>query len=164
MEVNQMMKILNHLMGAAILAALMTVSTAMAQERNQADVQIQKINATQLMAPFPALGQYLNCDVTVYNFNDDSAGNVILNVLLPVEVIVISAPTGCAAIPTNSGSWHGSVQCNLGTLNVGDSKAIRITTTLPRLSNVAKTFGAFAWSLTPDPRPHNNYGEVTATP
>ncbi len=69
-----------------------------------------------------------------------------------------------SAIPTSSGAWHSSVQCHLGTLNVGDSKTIRITTTLPRLANVAKTFGAFAWSLTPDPQPGNNYGEVTVTP
>jgi Domain of unknown function DUF11 len=159
-----MMKILNHLMGAAILAALLTAGAAFAQERNQADVQIQSITATQSLILFPALSQRLNCDVTVFSFNDDSATNVVLNVILPVEVTVIGASTGCAAIPTSNGSWHSSVQCHLGTLNVGDSKTIHITTTLPRLPVVAKTFGAFAWSLTPDPRPGNNYGEFTVTP
>jgi len=34
-----MTKILNHLMGAAILATLLTAGTALAQERAQADVQ-----------------------------------------------------------------------------------------------------------------------------
>jgi hypothetical protein len=159
-----MIKTLNHLMGAAILALLLTVGAALAQERNQADVQIQSITATQSFSVFPALGQHLSCDVAVFSFNDDSATNVVLNVILPVEVTVLSAPTGCAAIPTSNGSWHSSVQCHLGTLNVGVSKTIRITTTLPRLPVVAKTFGAFAFSLTPDPRPGNNYGEVTVTP
>ncbi len=155
------MKIFNNLMGPAVLVILLTTGSALAQARNQADVQIQKISGAQVTAPFPVLSQYLTCDVTVYSFNDDSATNVTLNVLLPVEVTVISATTGCAAIPTSNGSWHGSVQCHLGTLQVGESKTIRITTTLPRLPNVAKTFGAFSWSLTPDPRPGNNYGEVT---
>jgi hypothetical protein len=158
------MKILNHLMGAAVLSALLTTCTALAQARNQADVQIQSISATQALNLFPFLGQRLNCDVTVFSFNDDTAHNVMLNVILPVEVTVLSVPTGCAAISTVSGSWHSSVQCHLGTLNVGDSKTIRISTTLPQLPVVAKTFGAFAWSLTPDPRPGNNYGEVTVTP
>jgi hypothetical protein len=36
-----MMKILNHMMGAAILAALLTAGAAPGQARNQADVQIQ---------------------------------------------------------------------------------------------------------------------------
>ncbi|MCI0392453.1 MAG: DUF11 domain-containing protein [Acidobacteria bacterium] len=156
-----MMKILNQLMGAAILTALLTAGTAMAQARNQADLQIQSITAAQALNPFPVPGQRLICDVTVFSFNDDTAYNVTLNVILPVEVTVISVPTGCAAIQTNSGSWHSSVQCHLGTFDVGDSKTIRIITTLPRLPIVAKTFGAFAWSLTPDPRPGNNYGEVT---
>jgi uncharacterized protein DUF11 len=159
-----MMKKLSYLMGTAILASLLTAGAALAQERNQADVQIQSINATQALNPFPVLGQRLICDVTVFSFNDDTAYNVMLNVILPVEVTVSGVPTGCAAIPTNNGSWHSSVQCHLGTLNVGDSKTIRITTTLPRLPVVAKTFGAFAWSTTPDPRPGNNYGEVTVTP
>jgi hypothetical protein len=161
-----MTKILNHLMGAAILATLLTTGTALAQERSQADVQIQSITATQGFAPFPSLSQRLTCDVTVYSFHDDSAGNVVLNVLLPVEVTVLSVPIGCAAIPSNSsnGEWHGSVQCHLGTFGVGDSKTIRIITTLPRLSNVAKTFSAFAWSTTPDPQLSNNYRETTATP
>ena len=159
-----MTKILNQMMGAAILAALLTAGTVLAQARNQADVQIQSITATQSLNLFPFLDQRLNCDVTVFSFNDDTAHNVTLNVILPVEVTVLSVPTGCAAIPTTSGSWHSSVQCHLGTLNVGDSKTIRLATTLPRLPFVAKTFGAFAWSTTPDPRPGNNYGEVTVTP
>jgi len=161
-----MSKILNRLMGTAILAILLTGGTALAQERSQADVQIQSITATQSFNLFPSLSQRLTCDVTVYSFHDDSATNVVLNVLLPVEVTVLSVPTGCAAIPSNSsnGEWHGSVQCHLGTLQVGESKTIRIITTLPRLPNVAKTFGAFAWSLTPDPQPGNNYGETTVTP
>ena len=159
-----MTKILSQMMGAAILAALLTAGTVLAQARNQADVQIQSITATQSLNLFPFLDQRLNCDVTVFSFNDDSATNVVLNVILPVEVTVLSASTGCAAIPTSNGSWHSSVQCHLGTLNVGVSKTIRISTTRPRLPVVAKTFGAFAWSLTPDPRPGNNYGEVTVTP
>ncbi len=159
-----MKKILNQMMGAAILSVLLTAGAALAQARNQADVQIQSITANQSLNLFPVLGQRLNCDVTVFSFNDDTAHNVMLNVILPVEVTVLSVPTGCAAIPTTSGSWHSSVQCHLGTFNVGDSKTIRIATTLPRLPNVAKTFGAFAWSTTPDPRPGNNYGEVTVTP
>jgi hypothetical protein len=159
-----MIKILSYLVGAGILALLLTTGTALAQARNQADVQIQSITANQSINLFPVPGQRLNCDVTVFSFNDDTAHNVILNVILPVEVTVLSVPTGCAAIPTTSGSWHSSVQCHLGTFNVGDSKTIRISTTLPRLPVVAKTFGAFAWSTTPDPRPTNNYGEVTVTP
>ena len=159
-----MMKILNQMMGAAILAALLTAGTALAQARNQADVQIQSINAAQSFSLFPPVGQHLNCDVTVFSFNDDTAYNITLNVILPVEVTVLSASSGCAAIPTTSGSWHGSVQCHLGTLNVSDSKTIRITTTMPRLPVIAKTFGAFAWSTTPDPKPGNNFGEVTVTP
>jgi Domain of unknown function DUF11 len=159
-----MMKILNHMMGAAILAALLTTGAALAQARNQADVQIQSITANQSLNLFPVPGQRLNCDVTVFSFHDDAAHNVVLNVLLPVEVTVISVPTGCAAIPTSNGQWHGSVQCHLGTFQIGDSKTIRIATTLPRLPNVAKTFGAFVRSLTPDPQPGNNYGEVTVTP
>jgi hypothetical protein len=161
-----MTKILNQMMGAAVLATLLIAGTALAQERAQADVQIQSIAATQGFGPFPSLSQRLTCDVTVYSFHDDSAANVVLNVLLPVEVTVISVPTACAAIPSNAsnGQWHGSVQCHLGTFDVGDSKTIRIITTLPRLPNVAKTFSAFAWSMTPDPQLGNNYRETTATP
>jgi hypothetical protein len=159
-----MMKTLSYLMRGAIVAALLTTGSALAQARNQADVQIQSITANQSFNLFPAAGQRLNCDVTVFSFNDDTAYNVILKVILPVEVTVLSVPTNCAAIPTTGGSWHGSVQCHLGTLDVNDSRTIRIVTTLPRLPVVAKTFGAFAWSTTPDPRPGNNYGEVTVTP
>src|SRR5262245_51714084 len=121
-----MMKIFNQLMGAATLAALLTAGTALAQERAQADVQIQSITATQGFGPFPSLSQRLTCDVTVYSFHDDSAANVMLNVLLPVEVTVLSLPTGCAAIPSNAsnGIWHGSVQCHLGTFHVGDRKSV----------------------------------------
>jgi len=146
------------------MTAFLLTGAAWAQEREQADVRIQSITANQTFSLFPILAQYLNCDVIIYSDNDDSAGNVLLNILLPVEVRVISAPTGCAAVPSTSGNYHASVQCHLGTLNVGQSRAVHIVTTLPRLPVVAKTFGAFAWSTTPDPRPGNNFGEVTVTP
>lgn len=159
-----MKKTLNHLLQISIVTMFLMTGTAWAQAREQADVRIQSVNATQIFSMVPAPGQYLSCDVTVYSDNDDSAYNVMLNVLLPVEVRVISATAGCAAIPTSTGAYHGSVQCHLGTLNVGQSRTIRIVTTLPRLAVVSKTFGAFAWSLTPDPKPSNNYGEFTVTP
>lgn len=158
------MKTLDRRLGLVFTVMLLIPGAALAQARSQADVRIQSINATQFFSFFPTPDTFLNCDVTVYSDHDDSAVNVVLNVLLPVEVRVTSVPSGCAAIPTSSGAYHSAVQCHLGTLNVGQSKAVRITTTLPRLSVVAKTFGAFAWSLTPDPQPSNNYREDTVTP
>ena len=158
------MKTLSRMFGLVCAAILWLTGAALAQERAQADVRVQAVNATQFFSYTPTPGTYLNCDVTVYSDNDDAAGNVMLTVLLPVEVRVTSVSPGCAAIPTSSGAYHAVVQCHLGTLNIGQSRAARITTTLPRLSVVTKTFGAFAWSLPPDPQPSNNYRETTVTP
>jgi len=156
------MKILNCVSIAVLAVLLLSAGTAFAQARSQADVQIQSIRAATVPPVAPSTTPYLYADVTVYSYWDDAARNVVLTVLLPVEVNVLQVSSGCAPIQTANGAWHSAVQCNLGNLQVGQSSTVRISTTLPRISTVRKTFGAFAWSLTPDPAPSNNYGEATA--
>ena len=156
------MKIFNCVSAVVLAVLLLSAGVAFGQARNQADVQIQSIHAAEIPAVAPASTTYLLADVTVYSYWDDSARNVVLTVLLPVEVNVLNLSTGCASIQTANGAWHSAVQCNLGNLQVGQSITIKIATTLPRIATVRKTFGAFAWSLTPDPVPSNNYGEATA--
>ena len=156
------MKILNCITAAVLAALLLNPDSALGQSRNQADVQIQSIHAASVPPVSPSSTAYLLADVTVYSYWDDSARNVVLTVLLPVEVTVLNVSTGCAPIQTANGAWHSAVQCNLGNLQVGQSSTIKIATTLPRIATVRRTFGAFAWSLTPDPMPSNNYGEATA--
>jgi hypothetical protein len=159
------MKTMNCVLGVVLATLFGTVASAWAQERAQADVLIQSVNVKEFNSGvYPNVTTLLSAEVAVYNYNDDGAANVMLTVLLPVEVRLVSASPNCAAIPTLSGAYDAAVQCHMGTFGVGQSKKIQITTTLPRLSVVKKTFGAFAWGLISDPQPGNNYLEGTVTP
>ena len=145
----------------ASMAIFLTAGAAWAQERPQADVQVRSVSVTR--SPSKAGKPQLVCEVVVYSYHDDDAGNATMRILLPVGVHVISLSAGCKSSTTIpfDGS-QGFVTCNLGDIAVGVSKNVRVVTTLPIYPDVHNTFGAFVWSNTPDPDPHNNYGEGTA--
>jgi uncharacterized protein DUF11 len=139
-----------------VLITLFTVSTvALAQERSQADVQVRSMAAAETAGR-------LTCKFEVFSFNDDDARNTTARVLFPVGVKFVSSATGCrpsAAMPDGTQAF---AVCNIGRLAVGASRTMQVVTTVPTIRGIRKTFGAFAWSETPDPRPGNNYGEATA--
>lgn len=132
--------------------SLITIS-AQAQDRPQADLQVRSVSVNQI-------SKTLRAGVTLYNYWDDDAAQVILHILLPVGVKVLSVSSGCTASPFFDGT-QGVVNCKLGDIAVGATKTVYVTTDLPR-DDKPKTFGAFAVSLLPDPIPSNNYGEGTA--
>jgi hypothetical protein len=139
----------------AVLIALLASGALLAQERSQADVQVRS------MAVVEAAGN-LTCKFEVFSFNDDDARNTTVRVLFPVAVKFVSSATGCVSSPAMPDGTNAFAICDIGRLRVGESRTVQIVTTVPRIPRISKTFGAFAWSETPDPRPRNNYGEATA--
>ena len=136
----------------------LTPGIARSQEVWQADVQISAMKVTE------AKGE-LTCTVTVFSNNDDDAREPTVRILLPVGVKFVRAsilkpnPNGNYSA-SNSAAANGSqgvVTWNIGeNLTVGASRTIEIVTTSPPKS-MSTTFGAFAWSITPDPNPTNNF-------
>ncbi len=179
----------------ALMSILLSVCTAWAQERPQADVQVRSVFVVRVAPPVAADAAtagatttgattvppphsapvrvirggekprneiLLVCEVVVYSCCDNSAGQAQLRILLPLGVHAVTMSPGCiASITIPFDGSQGFVTCELGDIAVGASKQIRVFTTLPLYPGVHNTFGAFAWSNTPDPDPHNNYGEGT---
>ena len=139
----------------AVLVTLFSLSgIAVAQERSQADVQVRS------MAVGETRGR-LTCKFEVFSNNDDDARNTTVRVLFPVGVKFISSATACRPSVAMPDGTQAFATCTIGHLAVGASRRVQIVTTVPRIVGINKTFGAFAWSETPDPQPRNNYGEAT---
>jgi hypothetical protein len=142
--------------GMIIVAVLCIPSSAWSQERWQADLQIRSVRVTQIR---DRTGGKLSCEVTLYNENDDDAQRPTVRILFPVGVRFVSSTTGCTPNPAAADATHAFAVCNLTNMAVGETRTVEVTTTLPPSFIPNKTFGAFAWSLSPDPNPANNYKE-----
>jgi|SoiMethySBSTD1v2_1073268.scaffolds.fasta_scaffold54852_5 hypothetical protein len=138
-----------------LLTILAAAAVVTGQARSQADVQVRSMTVSE------AAGN-LTLKFEVFSFNDDDARNTTARVLFPVNVKFLSSATGCTASPPVPDGTHSFAVCNIGRLRVGESRTVQVVTTIPSIATIRKTFGAFAWSETPDPRPGNNYGEATA--
>ena len=134
---------------------LFSVTNVLAQARSQADVQVRSMTAARV-------GDTLVCKFEVFSFHDDDAVNTTARVLLPVGTKFLSSATACVGSTAVRDGTQAFATCDIGRLGVGESKTVQVVTTLPHIATIRKTFGAFAWSETPDPRPRNNYGEATA--
>lgn len=119
-------------------------------ERTQADIQIIEFKVTESM-------DELVCTVTITNDFDDTARNAKLIVLLPVEVSFLSNRSSPGGQPDGIGSWTSCVSYELGNMDVRQVETRSIITTLPRLEDTPRKFGAFVYSQTPDPNPGNNF-------
>lgn len=86
-----------------------------------------------------------------------------LEVLLPVGVGIVHMGSGCSAGPSahQLPSLRARVICTVGNLPSHASREYNITTTTPPIG-VARRFGVMASSDTPDPKPGNNFAEMTA--
>jgi len=136
-------------------ALLLGTRSASAQRSWQADVQISALDVSQL-------DQSLVARVVVYSDNHDDARAVHLEILLPLGVGVTRTAMGCSASasPPGVSELRAKVMCDMGTLPVHTAREVFVITTLPPMGT-PKTFGAFASSDTPDPRPGNNFAERT---
>jgi hypothetical protein len=135
---------------AAAAAFVLGAGTASAQAIPAADVKIQSISAVVDAEGF-------KCTVSVHNDNDDDARKVKLVVLFPLEVQFVSSTRNCSVGPGFPA--QGYARCGLGTMAVGQVKAITITTTAPPRN---RTCSAFVSNDVPDPNPTNNFGQATA--
>lgn len=143
---------------AAILTAISLIAvSAKAQDVAAADVRVQSVSVGETSGR-------LVSKISVFSYNDDDAQQVNLIVLLPFQTRVLSMSAGCSVVPNPSlypGSVQTFVRCFLGTIPVGVTKGVVISTTKPP-AGIAKHFAAFAWSIVPDPNSSNNFGEATA--
>jgi hypothetical protein len=139
----------------AVFVAVLTVGwPASAEERLwHADIQVQSLRVTRLDANLLAR-------IVVYSDNDDEARTARVEILVPVGVGIVRMAVGCTASagPPGISVLRARVTCELGTLPVRGSREVFVMTTLPP-SGIPRTFGAFAMSDTPDPKPGNNYAE-----
>lgn len=121
----------------------------------QADVQIRTLEVTKSKSTITAR-------VVVYSEKDDEARDSRLIVLLPLGVGIDKLGPGCTATagPSMVPSLRAAVECDLGSIPDRGIRETVITTTLPP-DIVAKRFGVFVYSSTPDPAPGNNYAERT---
>jgi len=148
-------------MVGVVLGTLLLAGPARPQARWQADRRIQSVTVVEGRAPAAdRTGGRLTATVVVYSANDDDAQMPTLIVLLPVGVRFVGSSAGCVASVTSSAT-HATATCRLATMTVGVTRTVSVSTTVPP-SGVPKKFGAFVWSLTPDPDSTNNYGEGTA--
>jgi hypothetical protein len=141
------------------LLALIADSSAATDEPQgqvwQADVQIRTLEVTKSKSSMTAR-------VVIYNERDDDARDARLVVLLPLGVGIDRLAPGCAAKagPSMVPSLRAAVECDLGSIqNRGIKEVVVITTVPPDV--LAKRFGVFVYSSTPDPIPGNNYAERT---
>ena len=146
-----------------------TVTWSKSEEVSSADLRIKDIKAANSSNGY-------SCKVTVHNYNDDTAKNVTLRVLLPVGVKLLSSSIHgkqgqkvgvCSSSPATTKMTHAYAACALGDINPGSEtnpeslRLVNIVTTVERVKRENKVFGAFVWSDIPDLVPGNNYGEAT---
>jgi hypothetical protein len=134
---------------------LLSRADVYAQRIWQADVLIQALDISQL-------DQSLVARVIVAADNHDDARAVHVEFLLPLGVGVTRTAMGCSASmsPPGVSDLRARVMCDVGNLPVRGSRELFVITTLPP-AGTPKTFGVFASSDTPDPRPGNNFAEKT---
>jgi hypothetical protein len=103
--------------------------------------------------------QNLTCAITVHNENDDDAYETILVAILPVEVDVVTRPANATVHKLSSNSpYAGYITFNLGHMTVGQNITVEFTFNKSKYGNKV---GAYAYSLTSDPNPANNYKDAT---
>jgi hypothetical protein len=154
--------------GCALLGVIMTAPWAGAGSQDggpatslvavprllwQADIQVKVLEVMKAPAS-------LTVRVVVTNENSDEAVDARLLIFIPVGAGLERMPTGCTAGPRPAmvPSLSGVVQCGLGNVRARAISEITITTTVPP-AGLAKRFGVFTYSSTPDPKPSNNYAE-----
>ena len=137
------------------LATALTAGWPVSAEETiwRADIEVQSLRVTRLDANLLAR-------VVVYSENDDEARAARVEILVPVGVGIVRMAAGCAASagPPGVSVLRARVTCELGTVPVRGSREVFVMTTIPP-SGIPRTFGAFAMSDTPDPKPGNNYAE-----
>lgn len=121
----------------------------------RADIQIQSLRITRVE-------EHLMMRLVVYSDHDDEARAARVEILLPVGVGLVRMAEGCTASagPPGVSVLRARVTCELGTLIVRGSREVFVMTTMPP-PGVPRSFGAFAMSDTPDPKPGNNFFEGT---
>ena len=131
------------------------VAPLSAQRLWQADVLVRSLDVT-------VLNGNLMARIVVMSGPDDEARSARVEVLMPLGVGIIRMGVGCSAsaAPPGVSALRARVTCELGNLVAQGSREVFVMTTVPP-AGVAKTFGVFAMSDTPDPRPGNNYAERT---
>jgi hypothetical protein len=124
-----------------------------AQQVWQADIQIRTLEVTRNKGT-------INARIVVYTENDDDAQNARLLILLPIGVGLERLAPLCTATPGPSmvPSLRATVTCDLGVIPDRGFREVVLSTTAPATA-VAKRFGVFTYSSTPDPVPGNNYAE-----
>jgi len=141
---------------AGIGVALMCQGAPLqAQRLWQADVQVRLLNVT-------LVDGNLLLRIVVTSEAEDEARAARVEVLMPVGVGIVRMGAGCiaSAAPPGVSALRGRVTCELGTMAVRGTRELFVITTVPP-TGVPRTFGVFAMSDTPDPRPGNNFAERT---
>ncbi len=140
---------------AAMLSLAGAVGVARAQGVWQADLQVTALDVSEIDGKLVARA-------VISSDGRGEARAVHVEILLPIGVGVSRTGVGCSASvsPPGVSDLRARVMCDLGTLPVRSSREVFVITTLPP-AGVPKTFGVFALSDTPDPRPGNNYAEKT---
>ena len=139
---------MNQLYIVIMIMVTFCISTIEAAEFYSADVKISSVNTS--------IGQRYVCTVSTHNDNDDTARNTVLLILFPLHVKFLSSSATCKASPS-IGGWHAFATCRLGPMNVGQTRTVKVETTLPPQNVTRRTCGAFVWSQLPDPDRSNNY-------
>lgn len=121
----------------------------------RADIQVQSLRVTRLDGKLLAR-------VVVFSENDDEARAARVEILVPVGVGIVRMAEGCTASagPPGVSVLRARVTCELGNVAVRASREVFVMTTIPP-NGTGQTFGAFAMSDTPDPKPGNNFAEWT---
>ena len=142
-------------LGVFALALVMHAPQLEAQRLWQADVLIRSLEVTELNGNLLAR-------IVVLSAGEDEARAARVEVLMPVGVGIVRMGVGCSAsaAPAGVSALRASVTCELGTVAALGSREVFVLTTIPP-QGVLKTFGVFAMSDTPDPKPGNNYAEKT---
>lgn len=142
--------------GSAVLVPLLLSGTGPVQQPLwQADLQIRKLTV------WASNGNLTARVVVGSEFGE--AMDARLEVLLPVGVGIIQMGPGCRPGPSapQLPSLRARVICIVGNLPAHASREYNITTTTPPIG-VARRFGVVATSDTPDPKPGNNFAQMTA--
>jgi hypothetical protein len=121
----------------------------------RADIQVQSLRVSRL-------DDKLLARIVVFSENDDEARAARVEILVPVGVGIVRMAEGCTASagPPGVSVLRARVTCELGNVAVRASREVFVMTTIPP-NGMGQTFGAFALSDTPDPRPGNNFAERT---
>lgn len=139
----------------AVFGIAAAATPVQAQRLWQADLQVRSLDLS-------LLNGNLVVRILLVSEAEDESRAARVEVLMPVGVGIVRMGAGCtaSAAPPGVSALRGRVTCELGNMAVRGSREVFVITTLPP-AGVARTFGAFAMSDTPDPRPGNNFAERT---